>query len=209
MLSIESNLKQKVNGFIKNCQVNNIEYKISENCDKSIFASCFALFLKDLLGEIKDMPLNQKAEWANYINSFQDKNFGYYTHEDKNTISEKSIYQLTTFCLSALEILEASPKYELTFLSNFDSKESIYEYLDQKGALTGAPGSGNFAMAIAIFLTYKQKVTKAQKYTNMIQYWFLICITKHKIPKQGFGVKKDSGKILLGISKRPSSISYI
>ena len=44
----EQNLKDKIKGFIGKCQVNNVEYKISEGCEKSIFASCFALFLKDL-----------------------------------------------------------------------------------------------------------------------------------------------------------------
>ena len=186
---MRQNLKDKINGFTRKCQVNNVEYKISEGCEKSIFASCFALFLKDLFGEIKGMPLDKKTEWANYINSFQDKKFGYYTHKDKNTISEKSIYQLTTFCLSALEILEASPKYELKFLSNFNSKESIYEYLNDKGSLTGLPGSGNYAMAIAIFLTYKQKITKSQEYTNLIQYWFDLH-DKAQNPKTGFWGKK-------------------
>ena len=183
---MKNNLKNNIIGFITKCQVNSVEFRISQHCDNSIFASCFALFILHLFGETKTFEKERIRTWIDYINSFQDEKTGYYfIHNDYEEISEKSRDQLTTFCLSALEILNASPKYELQFMSKFNTTEYIERYLAEKGCLKGVPGSGNFAMFLAIFLFYKNKHRKDKGLNTLIQYWFDAHNRKQN-PKTGF-----------------------
>ena len=70
-------------------------------------------------------------------------NGGYFTRENfKRKFNTKPVPQLTSFCLSALGILNASPKYNFKFLDQWRKPEYVYNYLRDKGCFHGLPGSG-------------------------------------------------------------------
>lgn len=167
-------------------------YKFSPTTDATIFSSLFALFIKDLFKETDNFSEKERNEWINYIQSFQNPEYGYfepeeYYHKDK----ERNSYQLTAFCLSALSILKAEPLYELKFVDiNWPDKESVNKYLYERGCHFGKGGSGNKAMFLAIFLTYQYEKTGENRYKELINQWFDFH-DKHQNLKTGFwGNKK-------------------
>ncbi len=148
-------------------------YRLSASTDDSAFTSCFALFILDLFGETEHFSDEKKKGWTAYLNSFQNPQYGYYEpkpyhHFDK----ERNRYQLTCFCLSALAILEAKPLYELTFMEQYRTPESVERYLYERGCHEGRASSGNKAMFLAIFLTYLYETKKEATYKELIDVWF-------------------------------------
>lgn len=148
-------------------------YKLSPSSDDSIFSTCFALFILDLFKETDRFTDEERKYWISYIQSFQNKELGYFEPEqyylkDK----ERNRFQLTCFCLSALDILGAKPRYSLKFIELWKTSDDIKEYLLEKGCHEGKGGSGNKAMFLAIFLTYEYERTKKRDLFEKINAWF-------------------------------------
>jgi len=152
---------------------NRCRYKFHANADDTIFCTCFALFILDLFKESDKFTCQEKQEWISYLQSFQNKESGYfephkYYHNDK----ERNRYQLTCFCLSALRILDAEPEFPLGFVEQWKTPDDIRKYLYGRGCHEGRPGSGNKAMFLAIFLTFEYERTKEEHLLDKINTWF-------------------------------------
>jgi len=148
-------------------------YQFSATSDDTIFCTCFALFILDLFKETKQFSDNERKQWISYIQGFQNKEHGYfepqvYYHTDK----EHNSYQLTCFCLSALQILNAEPKFPLSFVARWRTPDDVKRYLCEKGCHLGKPGSGNKAMFLAIFLTYEYERTGEGHFLDKVKAWF-------------------------------------
>ena len=144
------------------------EYSLTNKKNLSLFASIFAIFIKDLFRyEFSD---DERLALGVYINSFQDKNTGIFT-ENKCGHSPsfycKKCLQLTTLSMSALSILSVQQKYKINH--NIKNKEQVYQFLDQVGVKAGKIGSGNFAMFLGIFLTQDNLFNPKNK---LIDSWF-------------------------------------
>jgi len=109
------------------------QFRMNEGAESTIFASCFALFIIDLFVKVKEWSQKEKNLWVDFINTFQDKNSGYflpgYSPYGNNT---KPVHQITCSCLSALSVLNARPKYELKFLNQWKTKDDIHNYLKKR-----------------------------------------------------------------------------
>jgi len=174
MFSFEK-LKRDVLGWLDSIRVpgNCYRYGFHAHADDTIFCSCFALFILDLFKETEKFTTEERQCWISYIQSFQNKEQGYFEpeifhHHDK----ERNRYQLTSFCLSAMGILGARPKYPLAFLRQWRSCDDIRTYLYEKGFHEGRPGSGNKAMFLAIFLTYEYERTRQEHLLDKLNAWF-------------------------------------
>lgn len=148
-------------------------YRLNADSDDTIFCTCFALFILDLFKETEKFSEKERQGWISYIQSFQNEESGYfepeqYYHEDK----ERNCHQLTCFCLSALGILNAEPKFSLKFIRQWKTPEDIKIYLYDRGCHEGKPGSGNKAMFLAIFLIYEYERTKESHLLEKINAWF-------------------------------------
>jgi hypothetical protein len=148
-------------------------YRFHANADDTIFCTCFALFILDLFKETKRFTEEQRTGWISYIQRFQNEQYGYfepeqYYHEDK----ERNRYQLTCFCLSALRILGAEPKFPLKFIEQWRTPNDVKKYLYERGCHQGRPGSGNKAMFLAIFFTWQYETTKEDHLLDKIGAWF-------------------------------------
>jgi len=153
----------------KNC----CGYRFSANVDNTVFCTCFALFILDLFGETEKFTHQERQCWISYIQSFQNEEHGLfeperYYHKDK----ERNRYQLSCFCLSALRILGAEPKFPLTFTEQWKTPDEVKEYLHERGCHEGKPGSGNKAMFLAVFLTHEYERTKESHLLDKIETWF-------------------------------------
>ncbi len=145
-----------------------VEYSLTKKKNISLFASTFSIFIKDLFNY--QFSNDEKLSLGNHINSFQDKNTGLFV---ENKFSEnpnfycKTCLQLTTFCMSALAILDLKPKYKVNHM--IKSRLDVYKYLNKVGVKDGKIGSGNFAMFLGIFLTQENLFDPKNK---LIDYWF-------------------------------------
>ena len=151
----------------------NCRYMFYANADDTIFCTCFALFILDLFKETTKFSNDESNNWISYIQSFQNKEYGYfepekYYHIDK----ERNRYQLTCFCLSALGILGAAPKFPMKFLEQWKTPDDVKKYLYDRDSHKGKPGSGNKAMFLAIFLTYEYERAKYNRVLDKINAWF-------------------------------------
>ncbi len=148
-------------------------YKFSASQGATAFSACFALFLIDLFRGVEKFTQQEREEWISYIQSFQNKEYGYFEPGDYFLgEQERTRYQLTSFCLSAFRILSASPKYPLQFVRQWQTPHDIQKYLYQEGCHIGRGGSGNKAMFLAIFLTHEYERTKDQEFLQLLDAWF-------------------------------------
>jgi hypothetical protein len=148
-------------------------YKFHASADDTIFCTCFALFILDLFKQTAEFSEDQRASWMSYVQGFQNEQHGYfepeqYYHQDK----ERNRYQLTCFCLSALNILGAEPKFPLRFIEQWRRPEDVKKYLYDRGCHQGQPGSGNKAMFQAIFLTCEYERTRRNDLLDSLNAWF-------------------------------------
>ncbi|MBL7070857.1 MAG: hypothetical protein ISS26_01630 [Candidatus Omnitrophica bacterium] len=165
--------RKKVLHWLLSMQTGATQFRMNNMADSTIFTSCFALFIFDILGETKKWLREEKDLWVRYITSYQDKETGYFIPDNyKGDLDTKTVQQLTCFCLSALEILKASPNYKLSFLKKWPQPSNIYDYLNRIGCFQGKPMTGNMAMFLAIFLTYQYEKCGDELALNFIDTWF-------------------------------------
>ncbi len=163
----------RVLNWVLKMQAGPARFRINEGADSTIFTSCFALFIFDLFGEVSAWPQNRRDLWIGYINSFQDRESGYFILDNyKGNLNTKTVQQLTCFCLSALDILGSSPEYRFSFLKQWPRPEDIFNYLREIGCFSGKPTTGNMAMFLAIFLTYQYEKYKDESALTHLNSWF-------------------------------------
>lgn len=157
------NLKQRTFEWVESLAVPGPEFgrfKMSASTDDTIFTSCFAAFLYDLLGGFDTLSDEQKQQWLDYILSYQDEATGLFMD---NFDSERNLsaahdlryvtWQLTTFCISAVTALGGKLRFPLKFIEQENLRDpariaEILEGLNWKNPW----GAGNLAMFLGIML---------------------------------------------------------
>ncbi|MBU1864502.1 MAG: hypothetical protein KKH94_12655 [Candidatus Omnitrophica bacterium] len=178
--------RRRALNWLLTMQINQTRFRMVAGGGQTIFTSCFALFLLYLLRKQNVFPQREKDVWAAYINSFQDKDSGYYVPANYNgELHSKVVHQLTCFCLSALHIVDGKPQYPFTFLKKWLSSENVEEYVRNIGCFKGKPMTGNMAMFLAIFLTYQYETHKDLFALDQLNKWFN-CHNKAQNPRTGF-----------------------
>jgi hypothetical protein len=170
-----SELRAKVIGWLKGLKISEggYDYYFSPGTGDSLFTTCFALYILDLFRETDNLSKKEKKGWTNYINSFQRREDGLFYpdpifHPDK----ERAVFQATSFCLSALDILNSAPEYPLLIVNNWRTKTGVEDYLIQRGCHLGKGGSGNKAMFQAILMTHEYERTQDPELLASINVWF-------------------------------------
>jgi len=168
-------LKSNVLNWLETSKISGscCRYRFSAFTDDTIFCTCFALFILGLFKETKQFSDNERKQWKSYIQGFQNERYGYFEPKKYyNRDKERNRYQLTCFCLSALGILGAEPRFPLNFLERWKTPDDVKRYLCEKGCHLGKPGSGNKAMFLAIFLIYEYERTGESHFLDKINAWF-------------------------------------
>jgi prenyltransferase beta subunit len=166
-------IAESVIHWLVTMKVSPTEYKMNETADATIFTSCFALFIMDMFRQTDKFTDEGKRQWISYIQSYQDENDGYFKpKESLHNDRERSWYQLTCFCLSALGILGSEPRFPLRFIERWETPDDVKKYLYEEGCHLGNGGSGNKAMFLAIFLTYEYERTGEKHFLDKMNAWF-------------------------------------
>lgn len=154
------------------------QYRLFSGADTTVYSSCFALYLRHLLDDLTELTPEQRKEWVNYLQSFQDERSGLFKDPDAdgrtsnaNHDSEHLSQQLTTFCLSALGCLDEKPRYPLRFVSRWYDKTKLLNWLD--GLNWHNPwNSGNKVMFAAIHLICNDETFGDRKARAALEVWF-------------------------------------
>jgi hypothetical protein len=112
-------------------------YLMSKSSDATIFSSCFAVFLRDLFGDLNELTDGERQAWVQLLQGCQQVETGLFIDPG---FSERPLtaghdwnyvtWQLTTFCLSALEALGAAPLYPFSFLEEWKKEGVISHWLE-------------------------------------------------------------------------------
>jgi hypothetical protein len=168
-------LKSTVLNWLNSLKVgkSRFEYKFSPGTSSSLFTTCFALYILDLFQETDNLSLEEKKEWANYINSFQSESDGlFYPNPLYHPDKERDVFQASCFCLSALSILESETEIQNLYVDQWRTRENVEQYLKERGCHLGKGGSGNKAMFQAILLTHEYERGKDHVLLESINTWF-------------------------------------
>lgn len=155
-------------------------FRMSASTDATIFTSCFAAFLYDLLGGVNKLTETERNEWLDYILSHQNPETGLFQDsfdEDRNLSQAHDLryvtWQLTTFCISAVRALKGELRYPLAFLK----QEGLYEPDNIRKTLEElnwhSPwGAGNLAMFLGIMLIEDAEQRGVGVNDPSVQYFF-------------------------------------
>lgn len=166
-------IRQRILNWVERMHTGDTGYRMSASSDSSLFTSLFALFVFDLFGEVGRWNPAKRNVWIDYINSFQDEGTGLFLPYPAYTdFGTKTDFQLTSFCLSALHMLNGEPKYQLNFLNTWTHQDDVNRYLTEQGCLEGRPGSGNMAMFLAIFLSYQYDKNESSAADNIAEWFY-------------------------------------
>ncbi len=124
---------KNVSNFVLNLYNNNGSFSYSPaNKISNLYSTCFGVMCLDLIDELDNFQGKDKV--AEYIQSYQDKDTGYFT--DQSTIPKDNAahdqeyihLQLTDFAQLALSALSKKALYEYTFLKEYKDKQFLEEW---------------------------------------------------------------------------------
>lgn len=175
MIKIHSLRKQFLN-FILSCRLDDA-FSLTAGGSKTPFALCFAIFGLNLLKQ-KDILENNKHIWDKALR----QNISIFRLMRRIKCRElnrdKPFLQLLCFTLSSLAILKTlrNDPLEKEVVSLLPS--NLEDDLALSGAFLGMPGSGNYAMFLAILLLHAQKYLGLRT-SPQIEQW-LELLGKHR-----------------------------
>ena len=173
-------------------------YHMNAGADITVYTSCFAVYIHHLFNNIKNLSTEKRSEWLNYIQSFQNEKTGLFIDPDATerivdpTHDEEHLSrELTSFCLSAIEVLGGKPDYPLRFLDVWKDEVPLTSWLDNLD-WENPWNSGNKVMFLAICFAYNYEHFGDEKSRAALDVWF-DWMDKYQNPKTGFwGTSRDS-----------------
>jgi hypothetical protein len=166
-------------------------YRLNRGVAPTPFASCFAVFVRHLFGDLDTLSSAERAAWLASLQDLQDPATGLFVDStnaarapDPTHDAEHLNRQLTTFVLSAIDALGGQPRYPLRFLDDWKAPEVLRRWLS--GLNWSNPwNSGNKAMFMGIFLLYDAEHTGDPRSRLAVEAWF-DWHERHQNPKTGF-----------------------
>ena len=122
-----------VNNFVLNLYNNNGSFSYSpDNRISNLYSTCFGVMCLDLINELYNFQDKDKV--AKYIQSYQDKETGYFIDQtaipkDNATHNQEYIFlQLTDFAQLALSVLNKKPQQEYIFLNRYKDEKYLEKW---------------------------------------------------------------------------------
>jgi len=179
MINFDERMRQarfRVSEFAKLCFSRDGMSRLTPNAEPTLFALCFYIFLANLLRE--SFSATQVDVMSRMIRD------GIRSERKKFSVvpMDKPYRQLLCFSLSALKILGSLENDTLDDLVLEQIDKPISDQLEAYGCLTGAPGAGNQAMFVAIFLIHCRDYLQVDT-QSLIDEW----VQKHLDAMNRFG----------------------
>lgn len=135
-------LVNQVNTFTQQCQIHPDQWQFASTPGgpETLYGSSFACMIYQYTGHLKTLSASQKKAWADYLNSWQDPESGYFVGPElipAEMNSRKHSYEhvsqhLAAHVLPALSLLDARPAYPLTFAHLFLNLDYLQAWLEAR-----------------------------------------------------------------------------
>ncbi len=143
-------IKENTINFVKSCELEIGNYKLNKYSRKSEFGLPFAIFIYHLFGETKHL-IEFKEIYSEILIKNIQKTYTSRSSQISEILYDKYFLQLLCFTLSALKILGTINNNPLeSYTEDLYKNIRTDKYLKNIEALSGKPGSGNFAMFYAV-----------------------------------------------------------
>lgn len=116
------------------------EYKMSEQGQVALYASCFAAMTLHYVGKLTALPATERGAWAAYLQQWQEPATGLFGGPE--LIPEEMIsaahdldyfrWHLTAHVLPALDVLDARPAYPLRFVTPYLDLSVLQGWLEAR-----------------------------------------------------------------------------
>ena len=167
------------------------EYRMNAGSDATVFNSCFAVYIRRVLGDLQRLSEEERREWLAYFQGFQDEETGLFVYPeaqgratDEGHDEEHLNRQLTTFCVSAIDALGGEPQHRFAFLKPWEEPERLTAWMEGLG--WHRPWNcGNKVMFLGILLAYSWDRWGDESARAALDVWF-DWLDRHQSPKTGF-----------------------
>lgn len=132
-------LRVRVTHYVKSLQsLTHPGFPISASSPhRTLLATCFAVFVYELLGALDQLPSDQRGEWQNWLQSVQDPRSGLFLDPLARPAEfaaeghtwDYFTWQTTFFCLSALDALHVKPLHSLSFVEPYHAPLLVVGWL--------------------------------------------------------------------------------
>ncbi len=159
-------MQDNVSRFVESLQVKGEptgRYYYSVNATTPIlYASIYAVLLCDLLNNINDIPLDEREEWLNYINSFQCEDGLYRDPMVDNNIAETIDWwgwrHLSAHVVSAVTALGGKTRYPFHFLEFLYGPGHAYHWIEELPWRERPGSASNAVMNYGVLLQYERDI---------------------------------------------------
>ena len=167
--------------YIDSLKVDDKIYKYkfcqSQNID-NLYSSVFVLLTLDLYDETAKLSEKDKQDWVDYFNSFQSSGDGlWYDKNLKNEFYNNGDWwgarHLASLLIYAYNILNAKPRYKLTFIEEYYNLEFLKNFLDQEYWNKFFPHENdidNKIMNLGVILQYKRDFFNDERAKNSLTF---------------------------------------
>lgn len=165
-------------------------FRFCADNNDSLIASSLAAMLGHFIGYFDGLTVNDKKEWADYINSCQNKD-GWFEDDDiaeKNLcpgyLKDRALLHRTRHALFALYALGARPRYQFHFINDWLGKGKMRKWCEGLN-LADYWYTSNMMMDVAIYLLDAGFYQKSEKAWQAVEELLDFC-DEHINPKTGF-----------------------
>ena len=206
-------LRNQVLNWLESLRIKDAKYgtyKMSKSTDATLFSSCFAVFVRELYDDLRNITQPQRQEWIDLINNSQDEKTGSFTEKrlknqglfstelGKDHDAGYVTWQLTTFCISALKALGGKIRYSFKFSNEWKNPDKIKSWLRNLDWKNDTWTAGNIAMFLGICLItdYEKNDNKrAKEALDAFFSWH----DDFQDPKTGFWGTNHGAPIQIGL----------
>lgn len=183
-------LRQRTLGWLATMAAGPGEYRLHAAAEPTVFASCFAVFLRHLFGDLESLDPAERAAWLGRLQQLQDEETGLFVDPANADRSPDALHdadhlnlQLTTFCLGAVHALGGRPRYPLRITDTWtpDVVRTRLGNLDWHQPWN----SGNKAMFDGVCLAYAATHGASARAARALDAWF-DWHDAHQQPETGF-----------------------
>ena len=171
-------------------------YKFSSSQQKeNLYSSVYALLIYDLYDEVKNLSENDKKEWVDYLDSFQNKNDGLWYDENlRNEHYNDSDWwgarHLAIHIIAAYTALGTKPKYNIEYVEKYYNLDYFKNWLDKtdwESFMDHSNDIDNKIMNIGVVLQYQRDFLENEKAKMAIEFLYEYLDSKKNKETQMWG----------------------